>query len=185
MNYETERVFSLIQKAARLGVISLEEIENLDKSRGDVSALVEGLQASSEGRHRHRVAAALDALIREVETKGPLYDAFPAAADDPIWFRRRMVESEPILSMPDDCPIFRPSLDRAKRRFLRTARIMLWRERLEWFSCGENTFQLRDQGDHEWSSPFVVEYTPDGRMEMSPRKTAAGWFGGTLLPSSK
>lgn len=165
MNHdEAEGILSLIERVAWLGIVRLAEVDALDKTGGDVSALVKSLRADPEGRHRRRVAAILESRQQVAEGKGRLYSLIPSAEGEPAYLRFRTQADAAIFSMDYDCPALPPSRERAKRRYLRSARIKYWRERPELVPRGDNAFGLRDLDDPAWNPSVMVEALPDGRL---------------------
>lgn len=173
MNHdEAEAILTLIEKAARLGIVRLAEVDALDKTGGDVGALVKSLRADPEGRHRRRVAAVLESRLQGAEAKEALYSLFRSAEGEPAPLRFRTMVSAAILTMDDDCPVLPLSREGAKRRYLRFARVNYWRERLELVPRGDNFFGLRDLDDPAWNPSVMVEALPDGRLVVWSRRRA-------------
>ena len=170
MNHsDAEGVLSMIERAARLGIVRLAEVDALDRTGGNVGALVKSLRADPEGRHRRRVAAVLESRLQGAEGKGRLYSLIPSAEGEPAPLRFRTQTATAIFSM-DDGPVLSP--ERAKRRYLRFARVNYWRERLELVPRGDNFFGLRDLDDPAWNPSVMVEALPDGRLVVWSRRRA-------------
>lgn len=168
MNHdEAEAILTLIEKAARLGIVRLAEVDALDRTGGNVGALVKSLRADPEGRHRRRVAAVLESRLQGAEGKGRLYSLIAEGEPAPLRFRTQTATA--IFSM-DDGPVLSP--ERAKRRYLRFARVNYWRERLELVPRGDNFFGLRDLDDPAWNPSVMVEALPDGRLVVWSRRRA-------------
>ena len=157
-----EDALFIIERAARAGIVHLDEVDDLDRSGGDLNALAASLRRTP-GRHRRRLAGALEALTAGSRIEGPVYALLAKDRGERFNLRRSMIDGEMILALPDFDPAAPPTLESEKKRLVRSLRVRLWRERLEAVPVESDEFRIVDRDDPGWKHSVVMRWSRRGR----------------------
>lgn len=158
-------VLRVLSAAGRTGVVRLKEIDEFDASLGDVAALVGSLRSHPEGRHRLRLAAALEGVARGIEDASGEACLYPLLGES-FSLKRAMQADAPVHALP-------PAGAKAPsdlKRLARYERVRSWRERLAWSQQSAISLRLRDLDDPSWSSPIAERYFRNSDMKRFRRQ---------------
>ncbi len=157
-----EDIVSTIKRAVRAGIVRLEEADALDDSDGDLVALAASLRRFP-GRHRKRLAKAIEGAVAVSRIEGPAYRFLATDQREDFTVRRSMMDAEVFLALPDPDPAFTPSCESEKKRFVRSLRVRLWRERLEAIPIEPDSFLIVDRDDPDWGYSSVMRWSSRGK----------------------